>query len=197
MTSLHTTYADIKGNIGYWHTGLNPERPEGFDPRFPLPGTGEAEWTGRYLPNAHVLNPAKGFVAGWNNKSSPDTRNPFSDDPNYHSFGRYNRSIWLERALKGKTGLDLPANREIARFLGGAGTWKHNVHNALGGACKDLLPYLARGMEKATTMKPFSRMSWSFDILGRRSVIDAARTKISGWQTIFKLDTPVIKATFG
>jgi len=200
MTSLHTTYADIKGNIGYWHTGLNPERPEGFDPRFPLPGTGEAEWTGRYLPNAYVLNPAKGFVAGWNNKSSPDTRNPFSEDPNYHSFGRYNRSIWLDRALKGKTGLDLAANKEMARFLGGAGTWKHNVHNALGGACKDLLPYLARGIEKAhdnekPLLKNVLEVLTSWD---GRSVIDASKDqRYQAGQTIFLDWIPrVIKGTF-
>ena len=54
MTSLHTSYADIGGNIAYWHTGLNPERAEGYDPRLPLPGTGHAEWAGRYLANAHV-----------------------------------------------------------------------------------------------------------------------------------------------
>lgn len=149
MTSLHTTYADTAGNIGYWHTGLNPERPEGFDPRLPLPGTGDAEWTGRYLPNAHVLNPVKGFVTGWNNKASPDTRNPFGENPNYHSFGRYHRALWLTRALAGRKNLDLAANKEIMRFVGAAGTWKHNVHNALGGACKDLFPFTVNAVERA------------------------------------------------
>ena len=56
MTSLHTSYADIHGDIGYFHTGLNPERVEGYDPRLPLPGTGLVEWTGRYLPTASVIN---------------------------------------------------------------------------------------------------------------------------------------------
>ncbi len=149
MTSLHTTYADTSGNIGYWHTGLNPERSEGYDPRLPLPGTGEAEWTGRYLPNAQVMNPAKGFVTGWNNKASPDTRNPFGENPNYHSFGRYHRSLWVERTLTGRNDLDLAANKEVMKYLGVAGTWKHNAHNAIGGACKDLLPFMARAVDKA------------------------------------------------
>ncbi|MBE9521837.1 MAG: penicillin acylase family protein, partial [Proteobacteria bacterium] len=149
MTSLHTTYADTSGNIGYWHTGLNPERSEGYDPRLPMPGTGEAEWTGRYLPNAQVMNPAKGFVTGWNNKASPDTRNPFGENPNYHSFGRYHRSLWVERTLTGRNDLDLAANKEVMKYLGVAGTWKHNAHNAIGGACKDLLPFMARAVDKA------------------------------------------------
>ena len=52
--------------------------------------TGRAEWTGRYLPNASVVNPAKGFVTGWNNKASPDTRNPDGENLTnvpYHQFG--------------------------------------------------------------------------------------------------------------
>ncbi len=150
MTSLHTTFADTKGNIGYWHTGLNPERPEGFDPRLPLPGTGEAEWTGRYLPNAQVMNPPKGYVTGWNNKSSPDTRNPFGEGGNYHSFGRYNRSLWLDWALKSRTGkLDLAGNKEAMLFVGGAGTVYGEDINAPGGMIKDLLPFMARAIEKA------------------------------------------------
>jgi len=149
MTSLHTTYADIEGNIGYWHTGLNPERAAGFDPRLPLPGTGEAEWTGQYLPNAQVLNPPKGYVTGWNNKASPDTRNPFSNDPNYQVFGRYNRALWLERALAGRHDLNLQANEDVMRTIGGAGAYYINNHNAVGGFCKDLLPAAAGAVEQA------------------------------------------------
>jgi acyl-homoserine lactone acylase PvdQ len=38
--------ADDRGNIGYWHPGLLPLRPRGWDDRLPYPGTGEAEWRG-------------------------------------------------------------------------------------------------------------------------------------------------------
>jgi penicillin G amidase len=147
MTSLHTSYADISGNIGYWHTGLNPERVEGYDPRLPLPGTGQAEWTGRYLPNAHVINPPKGFVTGWNNKASPDTRNPDGKNPDY-MFGRYHRALWLKRALSGRSGLDKKANEEVMKYIGGAGTYYPQL-NAFGAECKDFMPILAGAVEMA------------------------------------------------
>jgi penicillin amidase len=201
MTSLHTVYADIQGNIGYWHTGLNPERPEGFDPRLPLPGTGEAEWTGKYLPNAHVLNPPKGFVSGWNNKASPDTRNPFSEDPNYQAYGRYSRAIWLERALTGQKGLDLAKNKEIMQFVGGAGTWKYNHHNAFGGACKDILPFMAKSLAKAKDdEKPIlNKVLAILDSWDGRSVNDViADDRFQAGQTIFLDWLPrMLKATFG
>jgi penicillin amidase len=201
MTSLHTTYADTDGNIGYWHTGLNPERTAGFDPRLPLPGTGEAEWTGRFLPNAYVLNPSKGYVTGWNNKSSPDTRNPFSVEANYHSFGRYHRALWLERSLAGRNDLDLDANKALMRYVGVAGTWKDNIHNALGGSCKDLLPTIVRAVEKAgPSEKPLLEevvavlAAWD-----GRSVTDAVHDETyQAGQTIFLDWLPrLIKATFG
>ena len=64
--------ADSQGNIGYWHPGLIQLRPSGYDERLPYPGTGEAEWRGflktSQLP--HVINPAQGWVANWNNVPS-------------------------------------------------------------------------------------------------------------------------------
>ena len=41
--------ADDRGNIGYWHPGLLPIRPKGWDERLPYPGDGRAEWSG-FLP---------------------------------------------------------------------------------------------------------------------------------------------------
>ncbi|UJA21161.1 hypothetical protein HJD18_13685 [Thermoleophilia bacterium SCSIO 60948] len=61
--------ADSNGSIGYWHPGLHPLRPERWDERLPYPGGGGAEWRG-LLPRAktpHVINPARGWVANWNN----------------------------------------------------------------------------------------------------------------------------------
>ena len=60
--------ADDKGNIGWWHPGLLPLRPRGYDERLPYPGTGQAEWHGflskRQIP--HVINPKQGWLANWN-----------------------------------------------------------------------------------------------------------------------------------
>ena len=64
--------ADSRGNIGYWHPGLHPLRPRGWDERLPYPGGGEAEWRGfldrRKTP--HVINPKQGWLANWNNVPS-------------------------------------------------------------------------------------------------------------------------------
>jgi acyl-homoserine lactone acylase PvdQ len=79
--SFNFHFADNSGNIAYFHAGRRPLRPKGTDPRFPLPGTGEFEWTGfldkREMP--HVENPAQGWLAQWNNNpirgwSSGDVR---------------------------------------------------------------------------------------------------------------------------
>jgi hypothetical protein len=61
--------ADDRGNIGYWHPGLMPRRPRGFDERLPYPGDGRAEWRG-LLPvsqRPHAINPRRGWLSNWNN----------------------------------------------------------------------------------------------------------------------------------
>lgn len=61
--------ADSRGNIGYWHPGLLPLKPRGWDERLPYPGTGEAEWRGLLPPNRRpqVVNPKQGHLSQWNN----------------------------------------------------------------------------------------------------------------------------------
>jgi len=75
---LHVTWnenvvaGDDRGHIGYWHPGLHPLRPLGFDERLPYPGDGRAEWRG-LLPRTrdpHVIDPRRGWVASWNNVPS-------------------------------------------------------------------------------------------------------------------------------
>jgi len=198
MTSLHTSYADIHGNIGYWHTGLNPERTEGYDPRLPLPGTGRAEWTGRYLPNASVINPEKGFVTGWNNKASPDTRNPDGENPDYQ-FGRHHRALWLLGTLKDAKNMNMQANQAFMQYAGGAGTY-YPQHNAYGFLCKDFLPDMAGAVKKAAIAdKPL--LMKILQVLSNwdgRSVIDVVEDdRFQAGQTIFLEWLPrAIKATF-
>jgi penicillin amidase len=198
MTSLHTSYADIQGNIGYWHTGLNPERAEGYDPRLPLPGTGEAEWTGRYLPNASIINPAKGFVTGWNNKASPDTRNPDGENPDY-LFGRHHRALWLLRALKDAKGMDQQANMELMQYAGGAGTYYPQV-NAYGIDCKDFMPAMASAIKGANEpdKQLLNKMLQVLSTWDGRSVVDVINdNRFQAGHTIFQEWLPrVVKATF-
>ncbi len=63
------TAADDRGNIGYWHPGLLPIRPAGWDERLPYPGTGQAEWRGflSVAQRPHAINPRQGYLTNWNN----------------------------------------------------------------------------------------------------------------------------------
>jgi penicillin amidase len=199
MTSLHTSYADIHGNIGYWHTGLNPERQPGYDPRLPLPGTGEAEWTGRYLPNASVINPTRGWVTGWNNKASADTRNPDGENPDYQ-FGRHHRALWPMRGLKGAKNMDLQANRELMKHVGGAGTY-YPQHNAYGILCKDFMPAMSSAINIASAPdKPLlNKMLQVLSSWDGRSVNDVVNDdRFQAGHTIFLEWLPrAVKATLG
>ncbi|HEV3233324.1 MAG TPA: penicillin acylase family protein [Candidatus Dormibacteraeota bacterium] len=71
-------YADADGHIAWWHTGRIPIRVPGHDPRLPAPGDGSFDWRGYLDPLLwpHVVDPAQGFIASWNNKpqfSWPDS----------------------------------------------------------------------------------------------------------------------------
>ncbi len=88
--------ADSAGNIGYWHPGLHPLRPLGYDERLPYPGTGEAEWRG-LLPRRrtpYVINPKQGWLANWNNVPS-DGWTTGDGESNERLSGRYHRVGWL------------------------------------------------------------------------------------------------------
>lgn len=74
VSSHNWLWADRDGNIGYYHAGWYPIRPEGIDDRFPLDGTGSQEWLG-ILPFEELpkgTNPPDGFYANWNNKPQAD-----------------------------------------------------------------------------------------------------------------------------
>jgi penicillin amidase len=68
--SVNVYFADTAGNIGYFHQGKYPNRSSKANPLFPVPGTGEYEWQGFHptAQNPHVINPATGIIANWNNK---------------------------------------------------------------------------------------------------------------------------------
>jgi len=99
-TSHHFLYADVDGNIAYWLAGWVPIRPAGYDPRLPLPGTGEAEWETNVRPLPHVRNPRQGWLANWNNKPTVDFDNP--DDV---LFGKQHRVLRIMSILAEPTRL--------------------------------------------------------------------------------------------
>ncbi|HEV2061710.1 MAG TPA: penicillin acylase family protein, partial [Solirubrobacteraceae bacterium] len=93
--------ADSQGNIGYWHPGLHPLRPKGFDERLPYPGTGEAEWRG-LLPRRrtpHVINPRSGYVVNWNNVPSAGWTNGDAE-ASERASGPFHRVGWFRRVVR-------------------------------------------------------------------------------------------------
>jgi len=71
--SVHLGYADIDGNIGYQYITTFPIRKSGENP-IPVPGAkGQYDWTG-FIPfeeHPYELNPAKGYVASFNQMPEP------------------------------------------------------------------------------------------------------------------------------
>ena len=77
--NVNLYFADVDGNIGYFHGGRFPQRVAGHDNRFPVTGDGSMDWQGRQsidVANPHVLNPGTGFLANWNNKPGHGVMNP-------------------------------------------------------------------------------------------------------------------------
>jgi len=110
--SVHLNYADRDGNIGYWMAGWEPIRAPGVDPRFPMFGDGNHEWTGERRPRAHATNPAQGYFGGWNNKASVDYNNPYNSL--WHHNGTAHRARVIEDYLSTHDDLTFEEVRDLA-----------------------------------------------------------------------------------
>jgi penicillin amidase len=100
--NVNMYFADVDGNIGYFHGGQFPQRAAGHDNRFPATGDGSMEWQGRQsvdIANPHVLNPVSGFLANWNNKPGHGVLNP---DFFFFSWSAADRVEVLHRELSSK-----------------------------------------------------------------------------------------------
>ncbi len=79
--SHNFVWSDTEGNIGYWHAGRFPVKPEGVgaDCRLPLMGDGTQEWVRVTDPEEmpRCINPEQGWLANWNNKPIADW--PFAE----------------------------------------------------------------------------------------------------------------------
>lgn len=86
-------------DIAYKHSGLLPIRHPASDPDLPTWGTGEYDWTGKFLApeqQPQEINPDRGYIVSWNNKPAPQFR---ADDANYN-WGSIHRSLFLEKRIK-------------------------------------------------------------------------------------------------
>ena len=93
--------ADSEGNIGFWHPGLHPLRPRGWDERLPYPGTGEAEWRGLLdRPRTpSVINPRQGWLANWNNVPSVGWT-AGDGEARERQTGPWHRVGWLRKLVR-------------------------------------------------------------------------------------------------
>ena len=90
VAAFHWVFADVQGNIGYSGHARIPVRQNAraYPPYLPLPGTGEAEWTG-YVPEEALplgFNPEEGFFNTSNNDALGTTldNDPVNDPYYYH-----------------------------------------------------------------------------------------------------------------
>ncbi|UHA74055.1 penicillin acylase family protein [Paenibacillus sp. 481] len=148
-TSLHLIGADSEGNIGYAQAGLVPVRPEGSDFRLPLSGTGNMEWSGKFVAMSKVTNPKKGYIAGWNNKSNPG----FNNADNFY-FGKYHRALWLERMLQHNNKVT-PEDMEAMHVAVGSIIGTKDGLRESGVYAKDLLSYLTAAINKVPANDPY------------------------------------------
>jgi len=103
---LNISYADKRGNTGYWVTGKIPVRAKG-NGTVPAPGwTGEYDWTGEvpFDEMPHMLNPEKGYFVNTNNKIIADDYPHFLG--NLYMNGYRARRITDFIESRGKVGVD-------------------------------------------------------------------------------------------
>ena len=111
--------ADDGGHIGWWHPGLLPLRPERWDERLPLPGTGEAEWRGllsvRQRPK--VIDPQANYLGNWNNLPSAGWTNGDATEQQPNE-GDLHRGAFLQQVLRETTDRTLTGLKAVERRIG-------------------------------------------------------------------------------
>jgi penicillin amidase len=157
-TSMNIVSGDRRGNIAYCMGGRVPIRPSNSDFRLPLLGDGTMEWTGKFRQIPMALNPRKGFITGWNNKSSPGYNNPDST-----MFGKFHRAVWPERILKDKTAMTFDDMKSVALTMGSVG---YTGSPPAGVMIKDVLPYISKAINAVPSADPYyARLNEALSIL--------------------------------
>jgi len=111
--SQHFCYADRDGNIAYWMSGRNPQRPSG-EWRVPQGMVGTPlEWDAsvRIACPTDRNNPS-GYYCGWNNKSCAS----YNDPPNSVSylFGTFHRAHVIDDYLRANSSLSFDDVKNLA-----------------------------------------------------------------------------------
>jgi len=187
VTSHNFLYADNVGNIAYWQAGQVPVRPAGFDPRLPLPGTGEAEWPGGILPMPTSINPVQGWLANWNNKPAV-----WYDNADDQIFGKQFRLLDIEDRLSGPDLISLADMRDIPKDIARV--------KGIGREARYLKPYLLDAIAAVGTTHPSGPAAKAIlEAWDGSSFADAvASTKLEPGEVIFSTWLDLVRAnTFG
>ena len=109
-------YADDQGHIAWTHAGRIPIRPPGVDPRLPAPGDGSFDWRGYLDPLRwpHIVDPAQGWLASWNNKPQAS----WADSGDGVLWGAYQRVRQPMSLLAARPVFDLAAAWGVAKRTG-------------------------------------------------------------------------------
>jgi acyl-homoserine-lactone acylase len=113
-SSNNTVYADVDGNIAYFHGNFIPKRDPRFDFRHPVDGSNpDTDWHGLHeiADTITLFNPASGYISNTNNwpfSGSGDSSPRVGDYPQYMwSLPENARGIHADRVLRGKSGWTL------------------------------------------------------------------------------------------
>jgi len=145
-SSNNTVFADVKGNIAYWHGNFIPKRNTQFNWNLPVDGSNPStEWNGLHAvkESVHIYNPASGWIQNCNatpftvsGEYSPDK----SKYPAYMAPDAQNaRGINAERVLKRENSFTLD------KLIGAA----YDPHLA---GFEELIPSLVNAYEKVSRL---------------------------------------------
>ncbi|MYM37720.1 penicillin acylase family protein [Duganella qianjiadongensis] len=108
-SSNNTVYADVDGNIAYFHGNYIPRRDPRFDWKHPVDGSNPAtEWHGLHKvgETIHLLNPRTGWIQNTNNwpyTAAGEASPKAADYPAYMSLqGENARGIHALRVMQGQ-----------------------------------------------------------------------------------------------
>ena len=155
-SSNNTVYADVDGNIAYFHGNFVPKRNEQFDFSRPVDGSNPAtDWQGLHSVDEAItiLNPANGWIQNCN--STPFTAavaySPKVEDyPYYMSINRENfRGLHAIKMLTGRDGYSLDKLIDVA-------------YDAYLPGFVDLIPGLVRAYD---TSKKYPDLKAAIDVL--------------------------------
>jgi penicillin amidase len=148
--SLNYFFATVDGDIAYYHLGLHPIRAKGIDIRLPTPGTGEFEWKG-YIPkaqNPHVVNPASGYIANWNNQPEPGWgHGDMATTDVWGGWGADDRLTCLTRLAEAKRLLTRQDLKSIIKTIAFYDKRALNIKGLLLESVKDVTPKSPAAME--------------------------------------------------